>query len=171
MPELRFDNLVTKTCLKCGQRKPFEQFRKRSKSKDGHTSQCKDCLKVQISKRWQREQEIFRTLHTTCASCRQSTHVKDMVLRGGKLGSYCKPCQATITSFGRWLSQARVLGRMDYETACQFAANSTIDDKKAKILILKELCKNPSFSLPTPANSNLPIGNNNSFEHNNLHEN
>ena len=35
-----------KTCTKCGAEKPIEMFYARKKSRDGHTSECKECIKA-----------------------------------------------------------------------------------------------------------------------------
>lgn len=43
---------MTKTCSKCNLSKPITEFGKRSRSKDGHTSECKLCHKL-TSKKWE----------------------------------------------------------------------------------------------------------------------
>ena len=46
-----------KTCVVCGQRKPFSCYTKQSNSPDGKANQCKDCLKVYRQTVKERQQE------------------------------------------------------------------------------------------------------------------
>ncbi len=40
-----------KVCTKCNQLKSFEEYQKRTTSKDGHRNECKQCRTI-ISKKW-----------------------------------------------------------------------------------------------------------------------
>lgn len=42
---------MTKTCNKCGETKPLEEFHKHCKSLDGHAGHCKECQQA-IDKAW-----------------------------------------------------------------------------------------------------------------------
>lgn len=39
-------DIVNKTCSKCDTRKPLQDFHKRKSSIDGHTGQCKECIRA-----------------------------------------------------------------------------------------------------------------------------
>jgi len=41
-----------KQCFRCGEIKPYDEFSKRTRSKDGYSSWCKDCYKIYDAKRW-----------------------------------------------------------------------------------------------------------------------
>lgn len=95
-----------KTCTKCGEAKDFSEFYKQSRSKDGHHSSCKDCLKEIIKKTskspmMQLEKAVrtsiraenrllFKEDKRLCGSCRNIFLIADLV------GYYCKNCSHNI---------------------------------------------------------------------------
>lgn len=42
----------TKTCRKCGETKPLDEFHRNRKSRDGHQSRCKPCM-IEAASEWQ----------------------------------------------------------------------------------------------------------------------
>ena len=44
-----------KSCIKCGLRKPLDQFNRKMSSADGHRNDCKVCQKYYVNLRYIRE--------------------------------------------------------------------------------------------------------------------
>jgi len=51
----------TKSCTKCGQSKPLDQFKKDKTRKDGHFPQCKQCVKEDRNKNKGKIQDYMKT--------------------------------------------------------------------------------------------------------------
>lgn len=53
--------MITKICTKCGLEKPLEEFVKRSRNKDGHTSECLECHRKICNTYTEKNRERIRT--------------------------------------------------------------------------------------------------------------
>ena len=92
-----------KTCSKCMIEKPFEAFFKNKDRKDGHTSDCKECIKLRYSELkknqlMQLEKQVrssiilenkilLREGKKLCATCKEAFLIEDLVR-----GCYCEEC-------------------------------------------------------------------------------
>ncbi len=54
---------MKKTCTKCNVQKSLDLFSKRKKSKDGHSSWCRECFKVYWEKRYYQNHKHYRNSH------------------------------------------------------------------------------------------------------------
>ena len=51
-----------KKCSKCGNKKPLTQFNRRTNTRDGLSSQCKDCLNRYAKERSNKKKEDLKYL-------------------------------------------------------------------------------------------------------------
>jgi hypothetical protein len=107
-----------KTCLKCGQVKPLDEFAKRKGRVDGRSPYCKQCLRGRSSTpitEWKRkpstaEIEASKRESKICVRCKvekplsEFTDAKTSI--DGK-ASYCKPCRREIQKRFKALPERR----------------------------------------------------------------
>lgn len=46
---IEMEQVIEKRCSKCGEVKPFSEFSRQSRNKDGYEGRCKDCIKSYMS--------------------------------------------------------------------------------------------------------------------------
>jgi len=48
-----------KTCKKCGEKKPYKDFSKNRRKRDGHQDECKACIKIRDAEHYQKSKKKF----------------------------------------------------------------------------------------------------------------
>lgn len=151
-------NLDTKQCTFCQERKPHAEFRRRTRSKDGYTTRCKQCLGSKLNKHRQRQIEALRTEHAQCSKCGEVKHIKDMGLDSRnnitRLSSQCKACRAAASreSYKRRKRLAQEAWDRGFNVYCQSDANSLFHPhwrKVQEIVDLQAQTQNDCQPLPT----------------------
>ena len=56
--EIEMEEKRTKVCKVCGKELPIEMFRKNTKSKDGYTDTCIDCINVKIRAGFNKKKDV-----------------------------------------------------------------------------------------------------------------
>lgn len=93
--------MIEKECSQCGLKKPLEDFSKDKYSKDGRTSQCKNCRKLNTKKSEKRNFEKYKNLSEEvirnsvltkrCSKCKQTKSGKEFAVdRKTKSGLYSR---------------------------------------------------------------------------------
>lgn len=99
-----------KTCKKCGESKPIEEFYKHPKNIDGHSGTCKDCVIHYTQSKYERKRPITPPGQKWCGHCKQMKPVEEFGVdagraskRGGSVGrqAYCKECWPRYQKFRR----------------------------------------------------------------------
>ena len=126
---LSFPNLEGKVCAKCMQLRPRDEYRKRRRSKDGLTSQCKHCLNSGPKLRSVKLNQILTDGHVQCSKCREMVPVEQMgkdARTTGKLSSQCKKCRSDASKQSYHKRRLLVLAQRQeaYDVFCQSDANS-----------------------------------------------
>lgn len=85
--------MTSKTCTKCGEEKPLEEFSKNRKSKDGLRCRCKDCEKQ--PQHLKKLVNHYPVASTKCSKCGKKKDAAEFyvapTMKSG-LSSYCKKC-------------------------------------------------------------------------------
>lgn len=74
----------TKVCNKCGRQLPLSNFHKQSKSKDGYTYACKECVAEYIKKH--NKEKLEKIKQTTREELLQQLTPRDLILELKKRG-------------------------------------------------------------------------------------
>ena len=92
---------MEKSCTKCGEVKPLEEFAVSSRNKSGRAASCKGCGKARDAIRRARLKEIgFVADSATCIGCNETKPAKEFYKSTTKkngLCSYCKDCDSIET--------------------------------------------------------------------------
>jgi len=93
-----FDHMAakTKTCHKCNKRKSIAEFYKNKNLKDGHTANCKKCVRELAERRYQRYELNRPNIKSkVCSRCKEEKPIKlfskDRKSKDG-LQTYCNVC-------------------------------------------------------------------------------
>lgn len=78
--------MITKVCSKCHKEKPYDQFIKKTISKDGLGSYCKECNKVAVNKHYQEHKQEY--IKRAKLQIKKATEW----LREYKTGKTCSDC-------------------------------------------------------------------------------
>ena len=93
---------MEKSCTKCGEVKPLEDFAVSSRNKSGRAAECKECGRARDEIRRARLKEIgFVADSATCIGCNETKPAKEFsksTTKKNGLSSYCKDCDSIATS-------------------------------------------------------------------------
>ena len=109
MPVCLVGGLV-KTCTKCGEEKPLDEFYKHKSYKDGHQTSCKPCFSAQVNaRRLERVygitvaqfDEMYERQGGKCFICEkeEATHVDHCHDSGDVRALLCHGCNSAIGLF------------------------------------------------------------------------
>lgn len=96
------------TCVRCGEDKPAEAYRKDPRYKSGLTSYCRDCYRdYGRLRRYGLTEDQFRRIYESqdgaCAICRtgleylgKGTHIDHCHAHGHVRGLLCQPCNMAL---------------------------------------------------------------------------
>ena len=74
------ENVITKTCNKCGETKPLDEFVKDNRRKDGHRPLCKECKRKEDRERYQllKKDEAFMERKRAHSRKYKETHKEEI---------------------------------------------------------------------------------------------
>ncbi len=111
---------MTKTCSKCGELKPLDQFRNRRSSKDGKHAQCKKCMSL-ANKAWKlkddpqqrlakKEDDLRLSLEgqKKCSQCHEIKPLSEFTSRKEAKDGKRKECKGCKTAYNaKWFTENR----------------------------------------------------------------
>ena len=92
--------MLHKTCSKCGNTKPIDDFCKDNRRIDGYSSHCKSCRRSYYSPRPWKSKPLSPNDQKVCTKCHETKLVSEFDKRAeGRTGyhSHCKSCRRKIS--------------------------------------------------------------------------